>query len=80
MKSTKEINALAQQLRVDMAMEVALSFPNYIKWQIFSPSGRVARSLSVEDRKAKYEAEFCAVLARVAEVNADAQEDETCDH
>lgn len=64
MKSGKDL----AQRRMDMAMEEAIRFPNFIRWLILTPSGQAAMSLSAKDRKDKYEDEFAAVLARVAEV------------
>ncbi len=84
MRSTKEINALAQQRRVDAALEAVLTFPNFIRWQVFNLSAKVAiragKAFGSDALRVIYEAELEELLARVAEVNADAQEAEPCVH
>lgn len=69
--STKDTNAMAQQRRVDMAMDAVLAFPNFMAWMAFNPSGMVAKSLSPEARKAKYEDEFACLLQRAVDAAAD---------
>lgn len=54
---------------VEQAMEEVIRFPNFIRWLILTPSGQAAMSLSAKGRKDKYEDEFAAVLARVAEIH-----------
>jgi hypothetical protein len=84
MRNQKETAALAQQRRVDVALEAVLNFPNFIRWQVFNLSAKVAiragKAFGSDAMRVMYEAELEELLAMVAEVNADAQEAEPCVH
>ena len=77
MTTNKNTQRQTQQLRVDKALGDVLAFPNYIRWLVFTPSGRAALDLSAENRKVKYEDQFGAMMERVTEANADV-EAESC--
>ncbi len=83
MRSTKEINARAQQRRVDAALDAVLTFPNFIRWQVFNLSAKVAiragKAFGSDALRVVYDAELNELMVRVAEANAD-KETEPCVH